>query len=754
MSPDDGDVLEELARLPTMAHPTISPDGTEVALYYDVTGRNELHVLDVESEAQSASDRSSAERSSADHSSGQSPREDGEATERGELAQWSDGEVPRNARWPVTWDADGERVYFHLDEAGNEQNDVHAIGRDGDSEPVVEMDGQAAINDVGPDGDLLLFGSSRDGQMNVYRHDVPTGETTKLTEYERAAGGATVSPDGTRFAFTTNESDDFDNRDVYVADVDGSNVRNLRLGEDGAESAPADWSPDGSRLLVGDNTADLGRVGVYDLDDEATKLTEYERAAGGATVSPDGTRFAFTTNESDDFDNRDVYVADVDGSNVRNLRLGEDGAESAPADWSPDGSRLLVGDNTADLGRVGVYDLDDEAVTWLGDGTYEESPGAFVDDSRIVVSRDRDAVTMPVVYDLESGERRELDLPDGVASVVGGQGRNTLADGRLAVVHTTPTRRPELLAYDLETDEYETLIEAEYGPFDPEDFADATYFTVESDGVPETPQRAVEHDPYETFEIGALLYDSGERPSPLVVNPHGGPRARDSKSFDLYTQVLVARGFSVLQVNYRGSTGRGREFVEELIEDWGGAEQGDVATAAEDVIDRDWIDEDRVVVFGGSYGGYSAYWQAVQYPDLYDASVAWIGLTDLEDMFENTMPHFRTELMEKYLGTPEENPELYEERSPVTHVENVDAPMFVVHGVNDRRVPVSQARIFREALEDAGYEEGETADFEYQELGEEGHASSDQEQKLRMFEALDDFLQRRVGTDVAATADD
>jgi dipeptidyl aminopeptidase/acylaminoacyl peptidase len=111
-------------------------------------------------------------------------------------------------------------------------------------------------------------------------------------------------------------------------------------------------------------------------------------------------------------------------------------------------------------------------------------------------------------------------------------------------------------------------------------------------------------------------------------------------------------------------------------------------------------------------------------------------------MFENTMPHFRTELMEKYMGTPDENPNLYEERSPVTHADNLDAPLFVVHGVNDRRVPVSQARIFRERLEELDYSEGE--DFEYEELGEEGHASSDQEQKLRMFRLLTDFLDRRV----------
>jgi len=298
---------------------------------------------------------------------------------------------------------------------------------------------------------------------------------------------------------------------------------------------------------------------------------------------------------------------------------------------------------------------------------------------------------------------------------------------------------------------------------EPADFADAELLAFRSDGVPETPARAVDHDPYDELEIEALLYDSGRRPSPLILNPHGGPRAADYRSFDLYTQFLVSRGYSVLQVNYRGSAGRGREFVRELYGDWGGAKQGDVAVGAEHVLDeRDWLDDDRVVVFGGSYGGYSAYWQVVQYPDLYAAGIAWIGLTDLREMFETTIPHFRTELMEKNLGTPGEHPELYRERSPIEHAGNLDCPLLMVHGVNDRRVPVSQARLFRDRLADLGYElderdpgvTGETgADVEYVELGAEGHASSDIDQKVRLFRVLDGFLERRMGT-VGASADD
>jgi dipeptidyl aminopeptidase/acylaminoacyl peptidase len=191
-----------------------------------------------------------------------------------------------------------------------------------------------------------------------------------------------------------------------------------------------------------------------------------------------------------------------------------------------------------------------------------------------------------------------------------------------------------------------------------------------------------------------------------------------------------------------------------LKRDWGGDEQADIAAAVDIVREYDWIDEDRIGVFGGSYGGYSAYWQMVQYPELYDAGIAWVGVTDLPDMYENTMPHFQTELMEKYLGLPEDNPDLYEERSPTTHVENLSAPLLMVHGINDRRVPVSQARIFRDTLENAGYQEGTGNDFEYVELGEEGHGSSDIDQKIRVFRILDDFLDRRLAVPpIAETTD-
>jgi len=156
-----------------------------------------------------------------------------------------------------------------------------------------------------------------------------------------------------------------------------------------------------------------------------------------------------------------------------------------------------VSDNTEDLNRSGIVDLSGDVsgaadVTWFGGDEFEESPSHFLEaGDQFVASRTRGAVTVPVIYDVETGEARELDFPAGVANVTEGR----LADDRLLAYRTTSSRRPELVAYDLASDATETVLDAEYGPFAPDDFVEPETVSFVSDGVPETPARAVDHAP-------------------------------------------------------------------------------------------------------------------------------------------------------------------------------------------------------------------------------------------------------------------
>jgi len=177
-----------------------------------------------------------------------------------------------------------------------------------------------------------------------------------------------------------------------------------------------------------------------------------------------------------------------------------------------------------------------------------------------------------------------------------------------------------------------------------------------------------------------------------------------------------------------------------------------VATGVEHVLNEyDWLDEDRVAVYGGSYGGYSANWQMVQYPDLYAAGIAWVGVSDLFDMYENTMPHFRTELMVKNLGEPDENEALYRERSPVTHVENLDAPLLIVHGVNDPGAGLagqnSSGRARRRRLRG-----GRRLRVRGARRGGPRFRRHRPEDPVAGTARLDDFLDRRIGAERTAVA--
>ena len=301
-------------------------------------------------------------------------------------------------------------------------------------------------------------------------------------------------------------------------------------------------------------------------------------------------------------------------------------------------------------------------------------------------------------------------------------------DARLLVIYSTDTTRPSMVAYDLATDTHETLLPAEYGSLDPSVFVGGEHVYYQSfDGLAIP---AILDRPPEVAE-GARL--------PAIVHVHGGPTAQFFRGFDPFAQFLVDKGFVVLEPNIRGSTGYGVGFRDAALKDWGGADLEDVAAGAEYLKGVPYVDPDRIVVFGGSYGGYMTFMAVTKKPDLWRAGVAWVGITDLKRMYDTSMEHFKYFLREQ-MGDPEQHAALWADRSAINFADRLRARLLMVHGANDPRCPVEQSRIFRDRLLELGREEG--ADFEYVELSDEGHGSNDIEQKIRTFRILADYLYR------------
>jgi dipeptidyl aminopeptidase/acylaminoacyl peptidase len=206
-------------------------------------------------------------------------------------------------------------------------------------------------------------------------------------------------------------------------------------------------------------------------------------------------------------------------------------------------------------------------------------------------------------------------------------------------------------------------------------------------------------------------------------------------------QLLASEGYAVLLPNVRGSTGYGVRFRDMALRDWGGGDLADIVAGRAFLAHLPYVNGDRIAIVGASYGGFLTYLALVKHPDLWRAAVAWMGITDLPALYETDLLYLR-DYLQRQMGDPERNAALWRDRSAVNFVERVRTPLFIIHGINDARCPIGQARSFRDRLRASGKQEG--TDFEYVELSGEGHGSMDPEQQIRTYELMTDFLGRRL----------
>ncbi len=586
-------------------------------------------------------------------------------------------------------------------------------------------------------GDRVAFYWDKSGRLELYVMDLATKETRQVShgEVPRALRTGFVWDRGDRAIVFGKDDQGNEQHDLYRIDVATGMVTQL-TSDPAAEEHAAQFSPDDTWLTVLTNKRppsapnQPGQLNLWKVradGSEYVALTKYPFPLwSGGQWSEDGRLISFTVNEDPArLRNRDGYVMRPDGSEVHKVFSVEPGAQDILAGWHPDSRRLAVTSDASGQNRAGILDVETGAVRWLSPKGVEEHALRFSKRGRwLATFRNHESEIRPILYDVESGAPRELELPAGLA--FGAQFFD--GDRKLLLQYATDTARASLLSYDLERDTCEMLLAPEYGSIEPGVFVEA------------------KHVWYPTFDgkrIPALLYAPrdiapGDR-LPALVHVHGGPTAQWFRGFDPFAQFLVDRGFVVVEPNIRGSTGYGVDFRDAAIKDWGGADLEDVAAAAAYLRELPYVDPKRLVVFGGSYGGYMTFIAATKKPDLWRAAVAWVGISDLHRMWEESKEHFRYFLREQ-MGDPEKDRALWRDRSAIEFAGQLRAKLLMVHGVNDPRCPVSQSRIFRDRLRELGRKDGE--DFEYVELGDEGHGSADIVQKIRTFTILAEYLER------------
>ncbi|WP_055025982.1 S9 family peptidase [Shewanella sp. P1-14-1] len=218
---------------------------------------------------------------------------------------------------------------------------------------------------------------------------------------------------------------------------------------------------------------------------------------------------------------------------------------------------------------------------------------------------------------------------------------------------------------------------------------------------------------------------------PTIIFPHGGPHSYVSDSFDYWTQFFANRGYAVLQMNFRGSTGLGYEFKKAGMQGWGKAMQGDVDQGTRYLINQGIADPDKICIVGGSYGGYAAMMGAAMNPGLYQCVISFAGVADVEDLVKLSRFYTTHELTKKTLG--DDYDELYE-YSPIRHADKINVPILLIHGDNDKVVQVSQSRDMYRKLDALD------KPVEYVEIENGNHYLSNNQHRLMTFKAIEKFL--------------
>lgn len=227
---------------------------------------------------------------------------------------------------------------------------------------------------------------------------------------------------------------------------------------------------------------------------------------------------------------------------------------------------------------------------------------------------------------------------------------------------------------------------------------------------------------------------------PVVVNPHGGPWARDSWGYNPEVQFLASRGYAVLQMNFRASTGYGRKFTELGYKQWGQTMQNDITDGVEWLIKEGIADPKRVAIYGASYGGYATLAGVTFTPDLYACAIDYVGVSNLFTFMNTIPPYWKPllDMMHEMVGDPETDKEMMEKYSPVFHVDQIKAPLFIAQGANDPRVNKAESDQMVEALKKRGVE------VEYMVKENEGHGFHNEENKFDFYRAMEKFLDKHL----------
>ena len=564
--------------------------------------------------------------------------------------------------------------------------------------------------------------------MNVYVKSIDLDDEIRITKADKRSLYGYFWLNESRIAYIQDKGGD-ENIHIYAVDIDGKNDIDLTPFENIQARITDDLEDDKNFMLIELNKRNPQIHDVYRLNvnnGDLKLVAENPGNVSGWMTDNDGKlRIAMTS----DGVNTSLLYRETEKEDFKIILTTNFKESVSPLFFTFDNKELYVSSNRhRDKSSIYRFDLQEAVETDL----IFEHPD--VDVYGLMKSKKRKILTGVSYYtDKQNYKfydswRRDLQnsLEEKLPGLEVRLSQLSKDETKAIVVTYSDKSRGTYYYYDIETDDLRKL--ADLSPWlNPNDMAEMNPVSYKSrDGL-------IIHG-YLTLPI---TYKKGDQ-IPIVVHPHGGPWVRDYWGFSSQIQYLANKGYGVFQMNYRGSTGYGRDFWEKSFKQWGKTMQDDITDGVNWLIEERIANPSKIAIYGASYGGYATLAGLTFTPDLYACGVDYVGVSSLFTFMESMPPYWELyrSMMYEMVGDPEKDKELLASASPLLHVDKIKVPLFIAQGANDPRVKKSESDQIVEALKIKGI------DVPYMVKDDEGHGFYNEENQFDFYRSMGEFLDK------------
>ena len=585
-----------------------------------------------------------------------------------------------------------------------------------------------------PDSKEIVLVTNLSGRMNLWKVGSSGGWPIQLSQSDEAQLDPTYSPDGKWVVYQQDKGGN-ELYDLYAIPSGGGAALNLTNTPETRETSPL-FSSDGKWLVFDAKSSKsaMTNVMVMDWKTRAVRALTAETSPNHywnrICWSHDG-KYVFALRLENSFANSDVYQIEVSTGKATNLTAHQGDVLYAASELSPSDEQLLISSNSGvEHSRVGLFTLSTYATKWITKGDWDAAPGDWSPDGRVFTyTVNEDGRKEVYLVDAKTLHSAKLHNLEGLNSL-NGTPHSFSPDGKkLLVVHESSRQPADLWLYDLSLNSGAQL----------------TYSTIASLNPGNVPPSQIVH--YRSFDgtvVSAILWIpfnlKRDATAPAVVIAHGGPTWQTFDGWNPTVAALASRGYVCIAPNVRGSTGYGIPFQKANHQDLGGGDLQDEINAAAFLKQTGYVDGKRIGITGGSYGGFMTMMAVSKTPDLWAAGVAQYGVANWRTMLAHADP-FLQEYVKGLLGDPERDSSVYDQSSVLRYIRNEKAPLLLLQGENDVRVPREEAEQIVSTLR----AQGNTVDAHY--YPQEGHGWRKREDQIDALRRTVEWFNQYLGTE-------